>query len=129
MKPSGIVSFYNVPDDAGDPDVKVYVNNELVETGGGGESDFTTCEVTFTNTAASYVYIPELVDTEPAALATFGEKAAGVYTIALYKGMAVIKTGAIVDDTSGLIQEDDENTGRYIITGDCSITFAGGIDN
>ena len=46
MKPSGIVSFYNVPDDAGDPDVKVYVNNELVETGGGGSDDLNTAKLT-----------------------------------------------------------------------------------
>ena len=46
MKPSGIVSFYNVPDDAGDPDVKVYVNNELVETGGGGSDDLTAAKLT-----------------------------------------------------------------------------------
>ena len=38
MKPSGILNFENVPAGADDPDVKVYVNGELVETGGGGGS-------------------------------------------------------------------------------------------
>ena len=38
MKPSGVLNFENVPADAGDPDVKVYVNGDLVESGGGGAS-------------------------------------------------------------------------------------------
>lgn len=39
MKPSGILNFENVPADAGDPDVKVYVNGVKVNNGSGGDGN------------------------------------------------------------------------------------------
>lgn len=43
--PSAVVAFENVPEDAADPVVDVYVNGEKVDTGGGGGGDITVFEI------------------------------------------------------------------------------------
>lgn len=119
MKPSGIVSFYNVPADAEDPDVKVYVNNELVETGGGGGGDFSTCTVT-PGANGITVSLP-VVDEENNTLSLQGlfdpEK------VVLYKGSLVIPVPMkLVVIDSGDAVYDSENE-IVTITGDCQLSI------
>lgn len=118
MKPSGIVSFYNVPADAGDPDVKVYVNNELFETGG-GSSDFTTCMVT-PGSRGIDVSLP-VVDEENNTI-SMGFPSEAVKVV-LYKGSIKIPV-AYLDVTidSGDAVYDSGND-IVTITGDCTLSI------
>lgn len=125
MKPSGIVSFYNVPADAEDPDVKVYVNNELVESGGGGSSDLSFCNLTigedFDRTPISLT-LPYLSDLEGSEALVVGTQFnTGVYKIPLYKGVCVGSAAYTSITATGDVVYDG---GALIITGDCEITGA-----
>ena len=120
MKPSGIVSFYNVPDDAGEPDVKVYVNNELVETGGGGGGDFSTCTVT-PGANGITVNMP-VVDEENNTLSLQGILFDPA-TVVLYKGSLVIPVPlklVVIDSGDAVYDSDNE---IVTITGDCQLSI------
>lgn len=137
MKPSGIVSFYNVPEDAGDPDVKVYVNNELVESGGGGgDGDFTTATITLANPDNEEThmrgYYPIVDESKGIVLSRINIGGNDVtclannasYTVPLYKGKY---TGIGLSLEEMEISGDAEYDGEYLtVTGDCTITYWGG---
>lgn len=92
--------------------------------GGGGSSDFSTAQVTVTNDSYSpfsmstIIVVPELglEGTYPTT-----DNLSSPFTIILYKGKAYIALNN-VSSTSGNITQDAD-TGLYVITGDCSITF------
>ena len=126
MKPSGILNFENVPADAGDPDVKVFVNGEEVSAGG-GDSDFTTATVTIaTGLGIRNFLLPEIVDNEEyvAILCAYPAPASilddGEYLVPLYKGKLVIENAGIQE----LTITGDATFEDYMltITGDCEIT-------
>ena len=138
MKPSGVLNFENVPTDAGDPDVKVYVNGDLVETGGGGSSDFALATLTIGNNIQCDVFgavfdlsqMFELpADTLPTVISQMSEPSEGSYTVCLYKGCTVLNCfNDNMDhvEISGNIEPIDppvEGSYLYVITGDCSITY------
>lgn len=119
---------YDATDDSANGYSSVTVNVE----GGGGSSDFSTAEVTFSmvNTG-NLASMPLVVTTESgspfdALLPTKREVEDGAYTIALYKGKAVveIEVGALGDtiSTSGAIELLE--SGIYLVTGDCTITIS-----
>lgn len=128
MKPSGIISFYNVPDDAGDPDVKVYVNNELVEIGGGGgESDFSLVTMTVAGEANDVATnFPTVVNAGGTDAAVGGgvEISGGLtYPVILYKGVAFV---FFTDEVTFTVSGDAEITGQMIkVTGDFTLTISG----
>ena len=126
--PSAVVSFNAVPEDAADPDVKIYVNGELVESGG-GSSDITTATVKLSNDSSSgYISMPLCYDLEGyTGLYGLGPVAAdGEYTVALYKGAAYINviTGTDVLSVVSGDAELDENAIK--VTGDCVIKYLQG---
>ena len=115
--PSGILSFVAVPDDAGDADVKVYVNGELVESGGGGDSDFAIAK--WTNTIANLKIVGCFIDEETIAPTTMStEFDVGSYDLAMYKG-----SGVCYMDPSGV--EYVEFTGDAEVDVDGTITYTG----
>lgn len=121
MKPSGIVSFYNVPADAEDPDVKVYVNNELVESGGGGSSDLSICTMTIgENYDRNYVLIsiPEASDlyNESSVGKSYNT---GTYNVILYKGQCIGELGTEGAVVTGNATVDEY--GSVTITGDFEV--------
>ena len=131
MKPSGILNFENVPADAGDPDVKVYVNGSEVEIGGGGDSDFTIAVVTINNTGetdlkllASYI-VGDDIDILPNV--PVDDDDTTELQLILYKGS--LRTALLTPDqqilkeniaTTGSIEASAE--GMLTITGDGTIT-------
>lgn len=97
--------------------------------GGGGGGDLTTATLTFNGSA--YIQAPMCLDIRESgapidyALIPFDDEySSGSYTIALYKGAAVIMVTMVggTITASGNIQEID--TGTYLVTGDCTITVA-----
>lgn len=122
MKPSGILNFENVPADAGDPDVKVYVNGSEVEIGGGGDSDFTTAVMTVADYEGMMFPAspPQLFNEEGNAGAYVESSvAAGEYTIVLYKGKCLFVTDCSSVTVTGNATFDD---GFILATGDFSVT-------
>lgn len=131
MKPSGVLNFENVPQDAGDPDVKVYVNGEEVSTGGGGDSDFTTTTITVVNNKASDIYarfaclqedaINEM--TSPFIEASSTEDV----TIIMYKGSAVgylYDNDGMIDTGVSITGDGVHDDGEITVTGECEITVS-----
>lgn len=125
MKPSGILNFENVPDDAGDPDVKIYVNGEEVSAGG-GSSDFTTATMTInTGSGVKGLLMPIIYDEEPAGIietfpTTGSELEDGEYTIMLYKGFLGVEQHQGSSITVSGSAEAQDN--MLLITGDFEIT-------
>lgn len=129
MKPSGVLNFENVPADAGDPDVKVYVNGAEVSAGGVGDSDFSTAEVTITisDENVNAIIIPIATDNDDyGETADTGIAASGTYSVILYKGKALGAIDATVPPimlnislTGDIAYEDD-----LVITGNGTITIA-----
>ena len=130
-KPSAVVSFNAVPEDAADPDVKVYVNGELVESGGGGSGDLSIATVTIgadsdTGTlGGSFVYKKEYEIYENDGSAGYIDAAAEQeYEIILYKGVAYVDLGeSEYTSLSGDVTYDADNN-VLVVTGDCSITLS-----
>lgn len=127
MKPSGILNFENVPADAGDPDVKVYVNGSEVEIGGGGDSDLTTCELTVTTSGDAYydsITAPLIYNNEAAIGSASATDETTVYTIILYKGSA--KGISLIDLTGTVTLSGDiaQDGPAYTVTGDAAITIS-----
>ena len=130
MKPSGILNFENVPLDAGDPDVKVYVNGELVETGG-GSSDLTLATITIAEDSdTEYLSAMAYVDGDAIKTMAAMECSAGdTFTVPLYKGTFVLQ-----GPTSNLtVTGDAEITSMegylgnvVVITGDCTLKYEAG---
>lgn len=130
MKPSGILNFENVPADAGDPDVKVYVNGSEVEIGG-GSSDFTTAAVTLANSTGDLDDIvlaaPFIVEGEISIMPDVTRGHQATLEIVLYKGSLVC---TVTTDDNQMITENITTTGAiedlgggYLqITGDGTIT-------
>ena len=94
-------------------------------SGGGGSSDFSTAKITFVGKPNNGFVAPFYYDdmpfvdsatiTEPTSLDTNG-----VYDIVLYKGQAIINTGAEASSVSGNIEA--LGWSMYSVTGDCTIT-------
>ena len=123
MKPSGILNFENVPADAGDPDVKVFVNGEEVSAGGGGDSDFTTATVTISAVHVTDIPLPFIDDTDgyECVYVIYPTNAydAGVYKVPLYKGKLMVETNTSSITVTG---DAEYSEGVLTITGDCEIT-------
>lgn len=121
--PSAVVSFNAVPEDAADPDVKVYVNGELVESGGGGGGDLSTCKVTFdADSSTGSLKLPNYI--EDCATGSFSVSANSEANAILYKGAAIIeKTNPadILTVVSGSAEVNDDGT--VSVTGDCVINY------
>lgn len=139
MKPSGVLNFENVPADAGDPDVKVYVNGSEVSAGGGGDSDFDTVKVTFVNNDTVKNLEPHIsvimesdgdkfIVADPLIMSETSEE----LDVVLYKGSAdggLYMSGSVVTEgvtVSGDIEYDD---GYITITGNGTVTIAAGGDS
>lgn len=97
-------------------------------SGGGGSSDFSTAEVTFSGiSGTAFATMPKIVSTPfDAILPLQNEVTDGTYTIALYKGKAIISldlTGVEGNvTTSGDIESLQDEV--YLVTGDCTITIS-----
>lgn len=97
--------------------------NETDIGGGGGESDFSTAEVTISNTGGSTdfdQYVIPVVDNDSIMLArAMQSDNERKLTAVLYKGSLIIYTGGDVV-VSGDAQYDND-TGFVTITGDCTL--------
>lgn len=97
-------------------------------SGGGGESDFSTAEVTFSGiNGTALATMPKIIDSPfDVIMPLQNEVTNGTYTIALYKGKTVIN----LDETdfgenvtiSGDIELLEGTT--YLVTGNCTITIS-----
>ena len=126
MKPSGLLSFWQVPEDAGDPDVKVYVNGELVEAGS-GSGDFTTASVTLTGNDVILVNVAYLVTSDGETQLVTSDAMtpeASPMTIPLYKGKIVlVPSGSKFESvTANNDNASIDSDGNLVITGDVEIT-------
>lgn len=127
MKPSGIINFENVPADAGDPDVKIYVNGEEVSSGGGG-GDFTTAVITTAADAGTdNVTAPIPVVDESGIILPVEIEPNKTYTVVLYKGklnLTVMNFGLVsFTVVSGDAEVTLDNDYKVVVTGDCEITW------
>lgn len=93
---------------------------ESLGSGGGGESDFSTAQVTLVNNQGGFT-IPACMETPSAGSYANPPSAATVITAILYKGHCYISDMSIAS-VSGNIQHIEE-AHLYDITGDCTITF------
>ena len=86
-------------------------------------NDFSTAQVTVTNDYFTYFSMATiLVDPQYSLEGSYGKTdGTSPFTIILYKGKAYLWLDN-VESTSGSISLDP-NTGLYVVTGDCSITF------
>jgi len=112
----------------GEYDVSSYdVANVNVSGGGGGDSDFTTAQLTVTgNPGLGNEYLP-IVTVIPdhsveGAVGTMNLGSGSPYTVILYKGKCYAPFSNVAT-TSGSITYND-TLSVYEITGDCSITFS-----
>lgn len=104
---------------------------DIVEAGGGGSGDFSTCTVIITNNTEESitVYVPNAYEYEDEAMASTHVEVGAAQTenvsVILYKGSAyaILSTKANID-TSGNISGDSE--GGCLITGDGTITLTSG---
>lgn len=87
--------------------------------GGGGDSDFSTAEVTVNNSGAGYLFnVPVILNN---AMAVPFVADAASFTVILYKGTAIMGGNPSIGSVSGDITYDEEEE-IYLITGDCTIT-------
>ena len=103
---------------------KMNALEQAVASGGGGSSDLSTAQVTVTNDSfAKFSMATILVDPQYGLEGSYGgtDGPTSPFTIILYKGKGYLWLDD-VDSTSGSISRDP-NTGLYVVTGDCSITF------
>lgn len=111
-------------------DGEVY-NKVTVNVEGGGGGDFSTAEVTITNTAEnSYIYLTYGAFVEDGELFTEYSVATGTSTatLVLYKGSQLILISAdSITSTTGDITGDLID--GFTITGDCTITGEGFADS
>lgn len=97
-----------------------------VNDGGGGDSDFSTAEVTIINNSSALIKIDNLVgiDQEDDVITTsyplILPNATGTLLAILYKGSARFEPPFSISEISGSATE--EAGGFLTITGDCSIT-------
>lgn len=99
-------------------------------SGGGGESDFSTANVTYPNGMPKALPLAMLIDDEIQPVSSNTDAPAGTYTFVLYKGNVFLhdfdadylnQDGVI--STSGNITYDSEGS-QYVITGDFTVTVA-----
>ncbi len=100
----------------------IVIARKLSGGGGGGSSDFSTATVTATYghtiEGAFYANFPPEAPIEGATIYQNSMSD----TLILYKGASLISIDDPVQSISGNIQ--DMGGGRYVVTGDCTITFA-----
>ena len=111
----------------------MYLGSNKVEigtsSGGSGSSDFSTAQVTVVNNNEYGLNMPavynagELSPEAPAFLYTASMGYQGVFTIALYKGAALVEI-PFGDDVAIEGNITDMGDGFYFITGDCTITIS-----
>lgn len=119
------------------PTTMEYFDNLLGEQltdggGGGGSSDFSTAEVTFEGIGGIVLAgMPKIISTPFDALTSVQDEVHDeTYTIALYKGKAVISldpsggTGQNVATSGAIELLDDSAFPVYLVTGDCTITIS-----
>lgn len=123
--PSGVFNYTQVPDDAGNADIHVYVNDEEV-TAGGGSSDFTTCQMTIDENFSDgcLIYAPFVINNiDGGILSVFNASdeaiPAGTYPIALYKGKTMVYCAESSFNVSGNAEADNE---YIIVTGDFTLS-------
>lgn len=113
-------------------DVPANLNSVITLGQGGGSSDFTFAEVTFTNTKSgmNVLLLSNLavIDSESnyisQGISAFGNNTKK-WQVILYQGRAIgsLDSGTITSTTGAIEYDGDE--GAYIITGDCTITGEG----
>lgn len=129
--PSGVFNYTQVPDDAGDADVKVYVNGEEVSAGGGGGDTVKIATITTAVDCSIFgclVDLSEEFDLDPGTLPdvfNMSESGAGIYTVALYNGhgIIIITTEEPYNVTGNATKIDSiQDADAYDITGDVTIS-------
>lgn len=96
--------------------------------GGGGSSDFSTAEVTFTgSTTSANMYGACVVNTEDLATTISGTGAGAdtpAVTLVLYKGKAVVEfesaEGFTISSINATGNAQEMSTNVYMVTGDCN---------
>ena len=113
----------------------VIIDADDVETpicGGGGDSDFTTAQVSITNNSDDNIIVicPIAIDADNESLAygavSLNASETSIVTMILYKGIGIVSTegfGMISDVTGDIVLEPT----RAIVSGDGSITIISGI--
>ncbi len=125
VTPSGKIT---ITENGTDIDIAQYALADVNVEGGGGSSDFSIAEVTFSGiSGTAFATMPKIIDTPfDAILPLQNEVTDETYTIALYKGKAVISldlTGVEGNvTTSGDIELLEEST--YLVTGNGTITIS-----
>ena len=91
--------------------------------GSGGDSDFTTANVTIQNSTNTPILTPYIIDSEQMDISMsviMPDATPTERTIILYKGKALLNVQSGTVATTGSIE--DIGQGGYIITGDCTVT-------
>ena len=129
--PSGVFNYTQVPDDAGDADVKIFVNGEEVSAGG-GSSDFTVAKISVTNQHSDAIQLnianaDDDENTSSDQINISGGSTVDNINVILYKGNAY---GTLFDSNGQLIEEDvtvsgdvEFDEGDVTVTGDGTITY------
>ena len=134
MKPSGVLNFENVPADAGDPDVKVYVNGDLVETGGGGSGipivKTATVKIIATGTAEQTLYIGASCNTDRDAtyvqsMFLDNDKYYAAYEPEIAGGSELDATMIIIEENGGCCINDSNLNEPASVTGDAEVVNMG----
>lgn len=129
MKPSGVLNFENVPADASDPDVKVYVNGEEVSSGG-GSSDYTTATINIVSKAmqSNYVGLPVVVEDAETFTGSFAVSYAAngsEFKVILYKGRAYFDPNFNLEDlvSTPANVKLDADVDMYYLDGDATLEY------
>lgn len=126
--PSAVVSFNAVPEDAADPDVKVYVNGELVESGGGGGGDLSACKITFdAESGSGYVdvaYFIEIPDGPYGTSGKFRVTANAVADAILFKGKCYVEKKNVLDTITVVSGSAVDADGMIEVSGDCVLNYS-----
>lgn len=111
---------YDATDDSANGYSSVTVNVE----GGGGSSDFSTAEVELIGNPLTF-NAPIIIDYVGGQASTYAPKVAGVYTVPLYNGVAIINCSVKAGQNlsvDGAITNISSN--HWKVTGDCTITIS-----
>ena len=102
-----------------------YINGVPFESGGGGSSDFSTAEVTITNTEADtqIVFMGVNINNDQVVPDAYINEGTVTLVVVLYKGSQSVSvfSGSITSISGDITSLDD----GFVITGDCSIIGSG----
>ena len=124
-KPKGVLSFWNVPADADDPDIKVYVNGALVE--GSSSSDISIATITIRepdvivnpDARLTVAYLDDYDNCVKATGEIISLQDGAIIRVPLYKGKQIGSYSGLISSTGGVTLDGE---GWIIITGDGEIT-------